>query len=85
MYKRQVENGQQSALPPILIVHGTKDSNVKHTASERYVATYRKAGGTADIHIYQDQPHAFIGDDMGHPDSVDAIGKMAAFIRRHGR
>ncbi len=83
--QRIVESGQHSALPPIMIVHGTEDGNVKHTASERYAATYRKAGSTADVHIYQGQPHAFIGENVGHPDSVDAIGKIAAFIRRHGR
>ena len=83
--QRIVESGQHSALPPILIVHGTEDGNVKHTASEHYAATYRKAGGTADVHIYQGQLHAFIGENIGHPDSIDAIGKIAAFIRRHGR
>jgi acetyl esterase/lipase len=83
--QRIVEAGEQTALPPILIVHGTEDGNVKHTASERYAATYRKAGGTAEVHIYEGQPHAFIGEDVSHPDSVDAIGRIAAFIRRQGR
>ena len=83
--QRIVESRSHAALPPIFIVHGTKDGNVRHTASERYAATYREAGGSAEVKIYEGQPHAFIGENVGHPDSMDAIARIAAFIRRHGR
>lgn len=79
-----LDNGRVQAMPPILIVHGTKDGNISHTVSEAFAETYREKGGEIDLHIYEDEPHAFIREHPQEPNTLDALDKFVTFVRRHG-
>ena len=53
-------------LPPVLVFHGDADRVVHVNQSIAYVAALRSAGGTAELVIYPDGDHAF----LGFPDHV---------------
>ena len=45
--------------PPTLLIHGNKDELVPEEASLSIYRALRKAGASAELHVYADQPHAF--------------------------
>ena len=73
-----LERGAQTALPPVLIVQGTKDTNVPLSISERFVTAYRAAGGSARRELFPDMPHGFARD--AGPESDRAIDVMKEFL-----
>lgn len=79
-----LEEGRNQALPPALFIHGTRDNNVSHEMSLTFAKTYRRHGGDIDVHIYDDEPHAFIREHPEAANTLDAIGHIAAFIKQHG-
>jgi len=54
-----LDRGEQVELPAVLIVHGTEDGNVPVTISERFAASYRAAGGEAQLEVFPGEPHGF--------------------------
>jgi len=79
-----LDEGRNQALPPTLIVHGTKDSNVSHKMSLKYAETYSCLGGDIAVHVYEDEPHAFTKEHPDGANTQDAIAKIAAFVKQHG-
>jgi acetyl esterase/lipase len=77
-----LERGEQTHLPPLLLLQGTEDDNVEPRIAERFADSYRRAGGQAQLEIFPGQPHAFVTKAAEHPDSRRAIDLIAAFIRR---
>ena len=75
-----LERGEHTALPPVLILQGTKDDNVPLSISERFVATYRAAGGSIERELFPDMPHAFAREPGSETDR--AIALMKAFLQR---
>jgi len=75
-----LERGEYTALPPVLILQGTKDDNVPLSISERFVASYRAAGGAIERELFPDMPHAFAREPG--PETDRAIALMKAFLRR---
>ena len=75
-----VERGDHTVLPPVLILQGTKDDNVPLSLSERFVAAYRAAGGSAERELFPGMPHAFARQPG--PETDRAIALMKAFIGR---
>ncbi len=75
-----LERGEQTALPPLLILQGTEDDNVPLEISERFVASYAAAGGAAERELFPGMPHAFARDPG--PETDRAIALMKAFIAR---
>jgi len=73
-----LERGEHTALPPTLILQGTKDSNVPLSISERFVDTYRTAGGSVRRELFPDMPHAFARDPG--PETDRAIAIMKGFL-----
>jgi acetyl esterase/lipase len=58
--------------PPTLLIHGTDDALVPVDASLEMYRALRRAGGTAELHIYAGQPHAF--------DATSVFGRQSAEI-----
>jgi len=66
--------------PPTAFFHGTKDDLVAATESLRMYELLIRAGASAELHIYADEPHAF--------DSAPLLGRqcadiMALFLKRY--
>ena len=73
-----LERGEQCALPPALVIHGTADTNVPFERAERFCELYNAAGGNAQLEPFQDQPHSF-GNDPG-PQSDRLVEVVKAYI-----
>lgn len=77
---RIVDSGAAEALPPIWIAHPELDENVTLPMTERFVAAYRRAGGSVELEVFPDVGHSF-ANFPGEP--ADAcIAKMRTFIAR---
>ena len=80
-----LERNEYSHLPPILVIQGTKDDNLTPDMAERFATAYRKAGGHADLKMFDGQPHAFITKQPDSAASVEALALIAQFIKRNSR
>jgi acetyl esterase len=77
-----LERGEPVQMPPVLYLQGTKDEAHPRPNLERFVASYRKAGGRLELHLFEGMGQAFINN---HPDasaSLAAIEKIIAFVHR---
>ena len=86
-----LERGEEVVMPPAIWfqinedpLHNYKDEESAFPGKEpeRFVASYRKAGGRIDIEYY-DEPFKFTQVYPGSPASLEVFGKMVAFIHRH--
>jgi acetyl esterase len=77
-----VTRGDAQQMPPVLIVQGTNDDNLTPDMQQRFIAAYQARGGSAELAVFQEQVHGFIGRDPAHPSSLDALERIVAFIRR---
>jgi acetyl esterase/lipase len=73
-----LERGEQTHLPPVLILQGTADDNVPLSIPRRFVETYRAAGGEIQIEWFPEMPHGF-GSKPG-PEAERAWALMKAFV-----
>lgn len=76
-----LDQGSEVERPPILILQGTQDSNIPLTIPERFVTSYRAAGGEVELSLFPDEPHSF--GNQGGPAAERAVAQMKAFIARH--
>jgi acetyl esterase/lipase len=74
-------------LPPMLLVQGgadasgvVKDQNVSPAIQERFVASYRAAGGKVDFVLLPGVGHNFV--NKGGPDLDRAVGLIRPFIEQ---
>ncbi len=79
-----IERTRGVALPPLLVLQGTKDDNVTPDMAERFVAAYKRAGGHAELKTFLDQPHTFVTRDPSTPESQEALKLMCAFVASRG-
>jgi acetyl esterase len=79
--QRILESGETSALPPLLLIHGTADTAVPLVIPERFATTYRAAGGEVELEVFPDMPHSFINRQPG-PVADRALSLIKAFIDR---
>jgi acetyl esterase len=75
-----VERGEQEALPPVQVVHGSADTNVPLHLVERFAENYGKAGGDLELEVFADQPHTFASKPG--PLTDEAVGVMKRWIAR---
>jgi len=79
-----LERGEAtSALPPLLVIQGTNDDNVTPDMADRFVAAYRAAGGSAELHTFVGQPHSFIKEPLS-PVGSEALGYIIDFVTKQG-
>lgn len=64
---------------PILIAHGSKDSNVPMSQSRRLHDALIKAGKAHDYVIYEGEGHGFDKPE----NSVDFLERVGRFLDRH--
>jgi acetyl esterase len=80
---RMLERGEKVFLPPALVFGGDKDEWVPVAVMRKFVADYQKAGGKAELQLYDGANHGFMTGKPGAPYATVAIDRMTAFIRQH--
>jgi len=78
--QRILERGEPVTLPPMFILQGELDDNVLCAVQERFVATYRAAGGKIDLEIFPGCEHRWVASPG--PQTDRAIEMIKAFIAR---
>ncbi len=78
-----VERGEQQALPPIYVALKTNDRNHPLEMEERFIATYRKRGGTIEVDTFDGLPEHRIVPSPDKPETMRFVDAITAFIRRH--
>ena len=57
-----LDRGEDVAMPPALVIHGTADENVPVDHAERFVASYAAAGGRVSFEKFEGEPHGFANE-----------------------
>jgi acetyl esterase len=78
-----LERGEQTHLPPVLLMQGTADDNLTPDMAEHFGAAYRGAGGHAELETFAGQPHAFVTRQPDSDAATTALAMMARFIKAH--
>ena len=78
-----VERDEQVELPPILMLLKANDKNHPLEMQERFIASYRKRGGTIEVHTFDGLPEHRMVPSPEQPQTMRAIDTITAFIRRH--
>lgn len=80
-----LERGEKVKMPPVLYLQGTAD--VAHPVPNRdqFIASYRKAGGRVELHLFNGVGEAFITNDPTSPQAVEAIDRIIEFVHREIR
>ena len=68
-------------LPPLLIMQGALDDNVLPALQAKFAATYRKAGGDCELHVFEGCEHEWIAKPGPQTDRAHEMVK--AFIARN--
>ena len=76
-----LDRGEPVELPPALVIQGTADVVLPTDMADKFVAAYRKAGGSIDLRKFDGQPHTFITKEPAAPASLEAIAVIKAFVR----
>jgi len=77
-----LERGDKVETPAVLYLQGTADTNHPRANLDRFVASYRKAGGSLDLHLFEGEKQLFIPQNPGSPAAKDALEKMVEFVHR---
>jgi len=76
-----LERKEPVSLVPLLVMQGALDDNVLPAMQEKFVATYRAAGGACDYHLFEDSEHEWVAKEGPQTDRARQMVK--AFIARH--
>lgn len=79
---RALERGEKTAMPPVIYLQGTVDFAHPVPNRDRFIASYRKAGGKVDLHLFEGVGEAFITNDPNSPQARDAVEKIIEFVHR---
>ena len=77
-----LERGEQVEMPPVVYIQGTADFAHPKPNREQFIASYRKAGGSVDLHLFDDVGEAFITNDPTSAQAKGAIEKIIEFVHR---
>jgi acetyl esterase/lipase len=78
-----LDRGEAVSLPPLLIMQGELDDNVLPAIQEKFVASYRAAGGECQLEVFAGCEHMWVKDPG--PQTDRAIEMVKAFIARQLR
>lgn len=79
-----VESNETNYLPPVLMLLKENDRNHPLEMQESFIASYRKRGGTIEVHTFGDLPEHRMVPSPSQPDSMRVIDTMTAFAQRYG-
>ena len=75
-----LERREPVNLVPLLIMQGALDDNVRPAVQEQFAATYKKAGGSCDFHVFEGCEHEWVAKPGPQTDRAREMVK--AFIAR---
>jgi acetyl esterase/lipase len=78
---RALERGERVELPPVIYIQGTLDKAHPRPDLDRYVASYRKAGGHVQLELLEGVAEGFIKDGTS-PEARRAIDLMIEFVHQ---
>jgi acetyl esterase len=76
-----LERKEPVSLGPLLVMQGALDDNVLPSIQEKFVATYKAAGGKIDYHLFENSPHEWVAEPGPQTDRAREMVK--AFIARN--
>ena len=75
-----LDRGESPELPPLLVIQGTADRNIPMSIPERFVESYRSAGGAAQFEVFPDISHCFVHEPGEATDR--ALELLTSFVAR---
>ena len=78
-----LERKEEVNLPPTLVLQGTADLNLPLSIPNRFLESYRAAGGCMELEYFPDMPHGFGNDPSSETDR--ALELVKAFVARQLR
>jgi acetyl esterase len=78
-----LERREKVTLVPLLIMQGALDDNVLPAAQEKFVATYKGAGGQVEYHLFPGSEHEWVAKEGLQTDRARETAK--AFIAKNVR
>ena len=75
-----LERGERVALPPMFILQGGLDDNVIPEIQHRFAASYRAAGGEAELEVFMESEHRWIIEPT--PATQRAIDMVKEYVAR---
>lgn len=80
-----VEQDEQVDLPPILMLLKNNDRNHPLEMQERFIASYRKRGGSIEVHTFDALPEHRMVPSPSQPETMRLIETITEFISRKAR
>jgi acetyl esterase len=77
-----VESGEQVELPPLLMLLKANDRNHPLEMQERFIASYRKRGGSIEVHTFEGLPEHRMVPSPSQPETMRCIETVTRFVRR---
>lgn len=77
---RIVAGGDAVHKPPMILVRGTADGNIKHERADIFADAYTQAGGQIEVHKFDGAPHSFIAAEPGSVHAKGALGLLRNFV-----
>ena len=77
-----LERGEKTPLPPVIYLQGTADVAHPVENRDRFIASYRKAGGRVELHLFEGMGEAFITNNPDTPAARSAVEKIIEFVHR---
>ncbi len=70
-----LERGEKATLVPFLIMQGALDDNVLPEVQEKFVKTYRAAGGACDYRLFENSVHEWVAEPGPQTDKAREVVK----------
>ena len=78
-----LEREEKVTLVPLLIMQGALDDNVLPEMQEKFVKTYKAAGGTCEYRLFENSVHEWVAEPGPQTDKAREVAKE--FIARQPR
>jgi acetyl esterase len=78
-----LERGESVELPPVLYIQGDRDMAHPRPDLDRFVAGYRKAGGSLDLELLPGEAEGYIGRKPASPAVERTISRITEFVHKH--
>jgi acetyl esterase len=77
-----LERGELTEMPPVLYIQGEADIVHPRAHLDRFVSSYRRAGGELTLRLYPHEAEGFITKKPDSPATREAIADIAEFVLR---